>query len=98
MAKTHVRISTNFDRTLDGVKAFLEEAEPGHTFLALLDALFDRLIPNLQRHPRLGRDFLARTPGSVEGRMIHQRLSRQIGRGELREYILGDYLVPARGP
>jgi len=25
--------------------------------------------------------------------MIHQRLSRQIGKSELREYILGDYLV-----
>jgi len=34
MVKTHVRISANFDRTLDGVKAFLEEAEAGLTFPA----------------------------------------------------------------
>lgn len=88
-----VRVTASFRRTLDGLAAFLREAEAPRAFDALLRDLADTVIPNLERFPEMGRDFLLRSAGSVE---VAQGLEeiRAIGAGlRLREYVLSPYLL-----
>jgi hypothetical protein len=78
-----IRITENFETNLDA-----------NTFAALLDALFETIIPNLQRHPRMGVDFLSRLPASMEGETLWRQLRDRVAETtELREYIHGDYLL-----
>jgi len=72
---------------------FLVEAGAPAAFGALLDALIDALIPNLERFPKLGSDFLGRRPGSAEGLGRWDLLKSRAGDREIREYLLGDFLV-----
>lgn len=93
VAKTRIRVSANFGHNLEAIEAFFEENEAPQVFETLLDLVFDRLIPNLESHPRLGRDFLAHAPGSEEGKRLHSRVVKLLQGAELREYLLDDYLV-----
>ena len=89
-----VRITANFERNLESIRAFLEEAAAPQVFAALLDELFDKVIPNLERLPALGFDFLARTPQSHEGLLRLKSLKERLGgHTQLREIVVGDYLV-----
>jgi hypothetical protein len=56
--------------------------------------LFDRIIPNLERFPDIGIDFLARVPQSRESQAHIERLKARLGEHvRLRECIAGDYLI-----
>ena len=88
-----IRITANFDRNLEQIRRFLEELDARQAFEQLLNQLFDVVIPNLERFPEMGRDFLARQPLSAEGLARHERLTKRLGQGELREYIFDDYLL-----
>lgn len=59
----------------------------------LLDDLQQTVIENLEQHPRLGRRFLARVPHSLEVRDRVARLQQRLGGIDLREYLVGDYLI-----
>lgn len=95
--KAIVKLTTNFERNLDEIEAFLTEAEALQSFDALLDELTDTVIPNLERFPAMGRSFLSRTILSVEtsnGIDILQGKLAAIGENaELREYVLQHYLM-----
>jgi ParE toxin of type II toxin-antitoxin system, parDE len=92
MARARIRIARNFDRNLDQIAGHLGEAVGA--FDALLAHLFDAVIPNLERFPRVGVDFLGRTGRSTETRALKRRLLNLVPRSwELREYIAGDYLI-----
>lgn len=94
MARIAVRFADNFHRNLEGIQAFLIEADAATEADQLVDALFDRLIPAMEEHPRIGRDWLTRTPHSPRGDAVRARIvDRLAGKRELREIILGDYLV-----
>lgn len=88
-----VRFSANFERTLAEVEAYLAEAGTPIAYETLLDELLDTVIPNLERYPAIGRLFLARPGGSVEGVKALEKLRGRLGEGELREYVLKEYLV-----
>ena len=89
-----VRLTANFERNLESIKTFLEEHDATSAFLALLVELFDRVIPNLERFPEIGIDFLARVPQSREGQAHLDRLKARLGPTvRLRECIMGDYLI-----
>ena len=93
-SKRAVRITANFERNLAGIGRFLEGRDAGLAFGALLEDLFDTVIPNLETFPEIGRDFLARVPLSVEGLARWEKVFRRSRkRGQLREYIAGDYLI-----
>jgi hypothetical protein len=89
-----VRLSATFERNLESIHAFLEEQNATAAFEMLLNHLFDRIIPNLERFPDIGIDFLARVPQSREGLArldgLRARLGEQV---RLRECIAGDYLI-----
>lgn len=89
-----VRIAKNFDKNLADIRRFLEEQEALREFQSLLEQLFETMIPNLERFPEMGVDFLAKAPHSTEGLMRLEILKQRLGKNtSLREYISGDYLV-----
>lgn len=92
-----VKLTANFERNLLEMETFLVEAEAPHAFDDLLDELTDTVIPNLERFPGLGRLFLERPARSVEVANGITRLTAQLGSiatdGELREYVMTNYLV-----
>jgi hypothetical protein len=94
MGRRTVRITRNFDKNLAGIRRFLEEQEAPREFQSVLEQLFGTVIPNLERFPEMGVDFLAKAPQSTEGLMRLETLKRRLGKNtSLREYISGDYLV-----
>jgi plasmid stabilization system protein ParE len=94
MSRRTVRITRNFDKNLVDIRRFLEEQEAPREFRSLLEQLFETVIPNLERFPEIGVDFLAKLPQSMEGIMRLENLKQRLGKNtSLREYISGDYLV-----
>ncbi|MBI3574887.1 MAG: type II toxin-antitoxin system RelE/ParE family toxin [Gammaproteobacteria bacterium] len=94
MGRRTVRITRNFDKNLVGIRRFLEEQEAPREFQSVLEQLFGTVVPNLERFPEMGVDFLAKAPQSTEGLMRLETLKRRLGKNtSLREYISGDYLV-----
>lgn len=88
-----VRMTANFEANLGALEAYWAEREAPGAYADLLDELVDTVVPNLERHPGLGRPFLARAAGSAEGLEAARRLAEQLGPGDLREYLAGDYLI-----
>lgn len=94
MRRRTVRITKNFGRNLDEIRRFLDKQEIPGEFQLLLERVFETVIPNLERFPEIGVDFLAKTPQSTEGRMHLEILKQRLGTStSVREYISGDYLV-----
>ena len=93
MGKSKVRVTRNFEQNLEDIRQFLTDSEAPQAFDVLLDHLFVTLIPNLERFPAIGVDFMARQTLSLEGRALHERLIALLEDAALREYIFGDYLV-----
>lgn len=89
-----VRITSNVEQNLDSIRKFLAEQEAEVGFDSLIKHLFDEIIPNLERFPKMGRDFLARNPLSDEGKAkLHALRSKSGSKTEIREYITEDYLL-----
>jgi len=89
-----VQVTHNFERNLADIRLFLEKQEALQVYSALLEQLFETVIPNLERFPMMGVDFLWRHPQSAEGLARLEDLRRRLGEEvSLREYITGDYLV-----
>jgi hypothetical protein len=89
-----VYITQNFENNLDTIQKFFVDNEVPQQFDVLIEDLFGTIIPNLQRFPLIGKDFLYRQPGSVEGLNLTESIQRYLdGKGEIREYITGDYLI-----
>jgi plasmid stabilization system protein ParE len=92
-----VKLTANFERNLDEIETFLQEAEAPFAYDALLDDLSDTVIPNLERFPGIGSSFLARPTRSVETSNGVARLRTQLDTiaqgGELFEYVMTHYLL-----
>ncbi|MGB7988340.1 MAG: type II toxin-antitoxin system RelE/ParE family toxin [Candidatus Methylophosphatis roskildensis] len=92
-----VKLTANFERNLEEVQRFLEQADLPRAFDELLDELSDTVVPNLERFPSMGRLFLERPVRSVEtGNGLTGLMTRldALGQGaELREYVLSHYLL-----
>jgi hypothetical protein len=96
-----VRITANFQQNQHSIREFLVEQEAEAGFDGLITRLFEDVIPNLERFPKMGRDFLARSPLSDEGKARMHALKMKSGKNtEIREYSADDYLLlyAVRGP
>ena len=91
--KLAVKITANFERNLDEIERFLTDADATQFFDALLDELSSTVIPNIERFPKMGRNFLDRPARSIEASNGLDILRKQLGDGELREYVLSDFLL-----
>jgi hypothetical protein len=91
---SRVRIAENFQRNLDSIREFLTEQGAAAGFDSLITHLFDDVIPNLERFPKMGCDFLTRDPLSVEGKAKLHALRTKSGKNtEIREYISDHFLL-----
>lgn len=91
---SQVRITANFQQTLDSIREFLSEQEAEAGFDSLIPHLWEDVIPNLKRFPKMGRDFLAKAPLSDEGRAKLHALKMKSGKyTEILEYIANEYLL-----
>lgn len=93
-----IKLTANFERNLEDIERFLTEAEAPQAYDVLLDELLDTVIPNLEHFPEMGRQFLSRTPRSVETSNARDSLCAKLlaltsDPAALREYILADYLL-----
>jgi hypothetical protein len=89
-----VLVTANFDRNLAGIREFLSAAGASATFDELIKRLASEIIPNLQRFPELGTDFLARAPLSVDGQVLFEEVVKAGGAGShVRHLIDGDYII-----
>lgn len=93
MAKIRIHLTANFEGNLQSIEQFLAEAGAPQVYDHLLDELIETVIPNLERFPDIGPSFLARRIGSVEASNALDALRGKLGQGELREYLLPDYLL-----
>lgn len=91
--KIIVKLTANFKCNLESIETFLTEAEAPRAYDALLDELLFTVIPNLERFPDMGRSFLERPTRSIEVLNAVTALQAKLRDGELREYLLPDYLV-----
>lgn len=92
--RARVELTANFERNLDDIEGFLAEHDASLAFDALLAEILDTVVPNLERFPEIGADFLARRPGSVQGAARIERLRARLGpEATIREYVMADYLV-----
>ena len=92
-----VKLTSNFERNLDDIERFLEENEATSAFDLLLDELADTVVPNLERFPNMGRQFLELPALSVEAMSWVEKLRTQLdglgSNSDIREYVLSHYLV-----
>ena len=95
--KVTVKFTANFEANLTLIETFWSENEHPQGFDRLLDDLGETVIPNLERFPAMGRPFLARQPESVEALARLENLEKRVAKldvkGELREYVMEEYLV-----
>jgi ParE toxin of type II toxin-antitoxin system, parDE len=88
-----VKLTANFEANLVAIESFWSAENASRAYDRLLDDLLESVIPNLEQYPQMGRPFLARPSHSVEAQALIARLGARVGRGEIREYLAGDYPI-----
>jgi hypothetical protein len=91
--KSAVKLTANFEANLASIEQFWNQAGTPRSYDALLDVLLERVVPNLEQFPAMGHPFLSREALSVESRAMVERLTARVGDGDVREYLIGDYLI-----
>ncbi len=87
-----VELTASFVERLGVIEAFLQEADAGFAFDALLAELRATVLPNLRCFPRMGRRYLDQPPQSAEA--LVQLAALPAGAPDaLRDYLHGDYLM-----
>ena len=95
--KVTIRFTANFEANLTLIETFWTKNEHPQGFDRLLDELGDTVIPNLERIPVMGKPFLKSQAESVEAlarlEKIESRIAKLDAKGELREYVMEEYLA-----
>ena len=94
---TSVKFTSNFESNLAEIEAYCLAIEFPQGYDRLLAELGETVIPSIERFPGMGRLFIERKPASIEAvtklEKLNKRLAKLDRMGELREYIMDDYLV-----
>jgi hypothetical protein len=92
-----VRYTANFETNLQSIEIFWADNKYPAGYDRLLDELIDTVVTHLERHPRLGRSFMSRSPESVEAQDQLARLQAKMAAyaqpADMREYVMTDYVV-----
>ena len=91
--KATVRFTANFEHNFVQIGNYWAEHDAPQAYASLLEELGSVIVGNLERHPRIGRRFFARTANSVEARERVAALVRRFAATDVREYLSGDYLL-----
>ena len=92
-----VKFTANFESNLAEIEAYWSANQFPQGYDRLLDELGETVIPSIERFPGMGRPFMERQPESVEAVTRLEKLIKRLAKldrtGELREYVMDDYLV-----
>jgi len=92
-----IRFTANFETNLQSLEAFWAESDGSGNYDRLIDEIGDMVIPNLERFPAIGRLFMTRRAESVEALAAKEKLQVRLARlgddGDIREYLMADYLL-----
>lgn len=92
--KLGIRATANFRRNLEQIEAFLAGAGAPKEFDRLLRSLADEVIPDIERFPEIGADFLGRAPLSADGRARFAKVLALLGPdASVRQLIRGDFII-----
>lgn len=95
VALASVSTTDNFEANLVQIEIYWDDNHFPQGYDRLLNELVDTVIPNLERHPRLGRPFAERHTQTVQAQEKLQAVNAQLAKlsvnAELREYVLSDY-------
>ena len=93
-ANVEIHITNNFERNLDEIEEFMNLNDCAYLFMPLLDELFATVIPNIERFPDIGVNFLDRNINSVEVINRIEKIQNVIKANKvIREYLFSDYLL-----
>jgi len=92
-----VKLTANFERTLEKIGSFRIDGEAVPAYDVLLSDLLETVIPNLERFPAMGRSFMDRPLRCVETSnaidALQSKLIKIDRRAEIRELMLPHYLL-----
>ena len=92
-----VKLTANFERTLEEIGEFLVDGEASPVYDVLLNDLLETVVPNLERFPAMGRSFMDRPLGCVETSNAIDALQGKLVKidrhAEIRELMLPHYLL-----
>lgn len=92
MGLARVRVTANFEANLAAIERYWRSRGTPEALGRLVDEL-EHAVAAFERHPRIGRDFLARATRSLEARDRVAALRGTLGGQEVREVVAGDYLM-----
>ena len=89
-----IRYTRNFEANLTRIEAYWSDNGFSQGYDRLLEEIGERVIANLEQHPRMGRAFWARKADAVEVlRRIETLHARYGADADVREYLMTDYIV-----
>lgn len=96
-AQITARFTNSFENNLTQIEAYWDNNQFPAGYDRLIEELIETTLPTLEQHPRLGRQFLDRSPQTEQAKKKMQSLSKQLiataTNAELREYVMTDYTV-----
>ncbi len=92
--KVNLSITANFEKNLQSIRCFYHELNHPEHYASLLDRLYDIIIPNLQKHPLIGFDFLAQNVNSIEEQQQVENIKKQLQLNtSIRQYNSEEYIL-----
>ena len=92
-----VKFTANFESNLAEIEAYWSLNQFPQGYDRLLEELGETVILSIERFPGMGRSFMDQQAESVEAvtklDALRKRLVKLDRMGELREYVMEDYLV-----
>ena len=89
-----VLFAHNFDKNLEEFRKFCLESDRELAFESLLDELFEKVVPNLEQFPDIGRNFLDKEAHSTQSLILKSKIREKIGKDqEIRLLVSGDHLI-----
>jgi hypothetical protein len=70
-----VRFTDNFLANLQDIDDYWQACDFPQGYDRLLECLSDPVIPNLERHPEMGRLFARHNPESIEALSVTERIA-----------------------
>ena len=90
--KSRVIVTRGFELDIERIDRFLDRSAATHRLDELLEDLQERVIPLLERTPRVGPRFV-RSTLSAESGLLFERIVARLRAREARTLVRGDFML-----
>ncbi len=90
--KSKVIATRNFEQNLEHIERFLEDAGAAFRFEQLVDDLLERVVPALERTPRIGAP-IGQASVPAEAAVLFERILLRLKAREARTLVRGDFVL-----